>query len=330
MTTSANIATNKDSKTIPGIHHITAITADAQKNIDFYTGILGLRLVKLTVNFDDPSSYHLYYGDELGRPGTILTFFAWPGAFGGKVGPPQVTVTGFAVPMGAIEYWTNRLQEKGVGYKRSPDRFGERVLSFADPDGMQLEIIGSAEAVGPIGKPWALGPVPVEHAIGSFHSATIAEEGYENTARLLTDVMGFKSIGNEQNRFRYRAGAGDGRAATIDLLCTPDARHGSMGAGVVHHIAFRAADDAQQQAWHAEIAGRGLNVSPVMDRTYFHSIYYREPGGVLFEIATDNPGFTADESPADLGKRLMLPPWLEPHRKAIEAAVPPVRLPGKK
>jgi len=314
---------SENEKSLAGIHHITAITADAQKNIDFYSGVLGLRLVKLTVNFDDPSSYHLYYGDELGRPGTILTFFAWPGAYSGRIGPPQVSVTAFSVPTSAIDYWSKRLKEKNVELTTAADRFGERVLEFVDPDGMQLEIIGSAQ---PQGQPWTAGPVPAEHAIRCFHSATISEEGYENTAKLLTEVMGFKSISNEQNRFRYRA-AGDGLASTIDLICVPDARHGSMGAGVVHHIAFRTRDDAQQIAWHKEIAHRGLNVSPVMDRTYFHSIYYREPGGVLFEIATENPGFIFDEPADRLGKKLMLPPWLEKNRAEIERAVPPVRLP---
>jgi glyoxalase family protein len=317
-------------KLISGIHHVTAITGDTQKNIDFYCGVLGLRLVKLTVNFDDPGSYHLYYGDELGRPGTILTFFAWPGAHAGRIGPPQVTVTAFSVPLGAIEYWSQRLKEKGIESQPPDDRFGERVLAFTDPDGMRLEIIAASEAVEPKGQPWAAGPIPIEHAIRGFHSTTISQEGYENTARLLTEVMGFKSIGNEQNRFRYRAGTGDGFAATIDLLCVPGAPGGEMGAGVVHHIAFRTKDDAQQAAWHREIAGKGFNVSPVMDRTYFHSIYYREPGGVLFEIATETPGFTVDQPADQLGKKLMLPKWLEPHRSAIERALPAVRLPAER
>jgi len=310
---------------ITGLHHVTAITADAQKNIDFYCGVLGLRLVKLTVNFDDPGSYHLYYGDELGRPGSIMTFFAWAGAFRGKVGPPQVTATAFAVPAGAMDFWTARLKEKGVATQPLATRFGEPVLSFADPDGMPVEIIG---CVDPKGTPWPGGPVAAQHAITGFHGVTISEEGYENTARLLTDVMGFKAAGNEQNRFRYRAGSGDGFASVVDLVCVPDARHGSMGAGVVHHVAYRAGDDAVQLAWREEIAGKGFNISPVMDRTYFHSIYYREPGGVLFEIATDAPGFTADEPPAQLGSKLMLPPWLEPHRAEIERAVPKVKLPA--
>jgi len=314
-------------KSLAGIHHVTAITADAQKNIDFYCGVLGLRLVKLTVNFDDPGSYHLYYGDELGRPGTIMTFFAWAGAYRGKIGPPQVTVTAFAVPATAVDFWIERLKKLGVETQPIVNRFNERVIAFTDPDGMQLEIIGAADQKS---QPWPAGPVPVESAIRGFHSATISEEGYENTASLLTDVMGFTLIGSEENRFRYRASVGDGFASTIDLVCVPDARHGSMGAGVVHHIAFRTKDDAQQKTWHETIAEKGFNVSPVMDRTYFHSIYYREPGGVLFEIATENPGFTADEPAETLGSKLMLPPWLEKNRAEIEKAVPPVRLPGLK
>jgi catechol 2,3-dioxygenase-like lactoylglutathione lyase family enzyme len=314
-------------KTIPGLHHVTAITSDAQNNIDFYCGVLGLRLVKLTVNFDDPGSYHLYYGDELGRPGTIMTFFAWAGAYRGRIGPPQVTVTAFAAPMGAIDYWSKRLKEKGVELQAVVDRFGERVLGFTDPDGMKLEIVSALEAVEPKGLPWVNGPVPVEYAIRGFHSVTVSEEGYENTSKLLMEVMGFKSVGSEQNRFRYRAGTGDGFASIVDLLCVPDAHHGGMGSGVVHHVAFRTKDDAQQNAWHKEIAVKGFNISPVMDRTYFHSIYYREPGGVLFEIATNNPGFTVDETAEKLGTKLMLPPWLERDRAAIERAVPPVHLP---
>jgi glyoxalase family protein len=315
---------NTTQPTLSGLHHVTAITSDAQTNIDFYTGVLGLRLVKLTVNFDDPGSYHLYYGDELGRPGTVLTFFAWRGAYRGHIGPPQVTTTAFAVPAAAMDFWAARLRERGVKATAEPDRFGQRVMSFADPDGLQLEMVGAAK---PLGTPWEKGPVPVEHAVRGFESVTISEVGYESTARLLSEVMGFTPGGSERDRFRYRAGSGDGFASTVDLLCLPAARRGSLGAGIVHHVAFRTADDAQQAAWHASIADGGLNVSPVMDRTYFHSIYYREPGGVLFEIATENPGFTADQPGEELGKKLMLPPWLEKHRAGIERAVPPVTLP---
>jgi glyoxalase family protein len=307
--------------TLTGIHHVTAITSDAQKNIDFYCGVLGLRLVKLTVNFDDPGSYHLYYGDELGRPGTIMTFFAWPGAPRSHVGPPQVTATSFAVPLNSLEYWSARLKPHSAV---SADRLGERAIRFADPDGVALEIVAAPE---PGGHPWAAGPVPVEHAIRGFHGISISEEGYESTANVLTELMGFVPVGSEGNRFRYRAGSGDGFASVVDLLCMPDARHGGMGAGVVHHVAFRTPDDPQQAEWRAKVALARLNVSPVMDRNYFHSIYYREPGGVLFEIATDQPGFAVDEPVENLGTKLMLPAQYERHRTAIERILPGVRLP---
>ena len=313
------------SPTIPGIHHVTAITADAQRNIDFYCGVLGLRLVKLTVNFDDPGSYHLYYGDELGRPGTIMTFFAWPGAVRGRVGPPQVTAAALAVPEGALDYWSTRLVERNVPFQASAGRFDERTLQLNDPDGIQLDIVSVAE---PGGHAWAGSVVPSEYAIRGFHGVAIAEEGHESTAKLLTDVMGFQAQGSDGNCFRYRAGTGAGFAATVDLLCVPDARCGELGAGIVHHVAFRTPDDAAQEAWRAQLVRLGFNVSPIMDRSYFHSVYYREPGGVLFEIATDNPGFTADEPAEQLGTRLMLPKQLERHRAAIERALPRVRLPA--
>ncbi|HZW09626.1 MAG TPA: ring-cleaving dioxygenase [Phycisphaerales bacterium] len=313
---------------LSGIHHVTAVTADAQSNIDFYAGVLGLRLVKLTVNFDDPRSFHLYYGDERGSPGTVLTFFEWPGIPRGRVGPPQVTATAFAVPAGSLDDWAARLREHQVEVGPPVERLGERVLQFADPDGMPLEIVG-VEA--PAGEPWAAGPVPVAHAIRGFHSVTLSEEGYERTADTLTSLMGFAPAGEEGNRFRYRAGAPNAPvlAPTIDLLCAPDARHGQMGAGIVHHVAFRTPDAAQHAQWRERIAARGLNVSPVMDRTYFHSIYYREPGGVLFEIATDAPGFTADEPLETLGQSLTLPPQHERFRPQIQARWAHLRLPAQ-
>jgi len=308
---------------ILGIHHVTAITADAQRNIDFYYGVLGLRLVKLTVNFDDPTSYHLYYGDEFGRPGTIITFFAWRHAFHGRVGPPQVTAVSFAVPNGALEFWRQRLKEHQVEVQLSETRFGEQVLSFADPDGMQLEINATIHLGGQI--PTG-GPVPAENAIRGFHGATLSEEGYENTAKLLTDVMGFRSEGSEENRFRYCAPTGE-FASVLDLLCTPEGRRGDMGAGVVHHVAFRTPDDEQQEAWRTKLVQLGHNVTPVIDRKYFHSIYFREPGGVLFEIATEPPGFTADQTAEQLGTKLMLPSWLERDRSKLERALPRLQLP---
>ena len=309
---------------IAGLHHVTAITADAQRNIDFYTGVLGLRLVKLTVNFDDPGSYHLYYGDELGRPGTILTFFAWPGANPGRIGPPQLTATGYAVAPESLAYWQARLRENMITLAPIETRFGEPVLSFADPDGMPLELVGTTNTAG---TPWLGAGVAPEHAIRGMHGVSLSEEGHEKTARLLTDVMGFAGEGSEGNRFRYRASGADGFASIVDLLCVPGARQGSLGAGIVHHVAFRTPDGPAQTAWRARVADLGYNVSPIMDRNYFYSIYFREPGGVLFEIATDVPGFTADEAAADLGRGLKLPPQYEPHRKQIEQILPPVKLP---
>jgi glyoxalase family protein len=308
---------------LPGIHHVTAITADAQANIDFYCGVLGQRLVKLTVNFDDPGSYHLYYGDEFGRPGTIMTFFSWPGALRGRAGPPQVTAASCAVPAASLGFWEKRLKGHDIHAGATATRFGEQVLSFSDPDGTRLELVATD---APGGHPPAGGPVPTEHAIRGFYGVTLSEEGYEKTAQLLTDVMGFRPVASEGNRFRYRA-AGDGFASVVDLLCVPAARAGSMGAGVVHHVAFRTPTDDEQAGWREEIRRLGLNVSPVMDRSYFRSIYFREPGGVLFEVATDTPGFAADEPADELGTRLMLPPWMGQHRAAIEAALPGLRLP---
>lgn len=309
--------------TFPGLHHVTAITAVPQENIDFYCGALGLRLVKLTVNFDDPTSYHLYYGDEFGNPGTIMTFFAWAGARRGRIGPPQLTAISFAVSVESLGYWYERLRERGAAAQPSRDRFGEEVLSFTDPDGIRIEIVGTARSGGQVP---AGGPIPAEHALRGFHGVTLSEEGYEKTARLLTEMMGFHPDGNEGNRFRYRGGSG-AFASVVDLLCVPDARRGAMGAGVVHHVAFRTPDDAQQEAAWTKLVELGFNVSPVMDRMYFHSIYFREPGGVLFEIATDPPGFTADEPTEKLGTKLQLPPWLEPERRMLEQALPQLRVP---
>jgi glyoxalase family protein len=319
------MATASTPGSLPGIHHVTAITGDAQKNVDFYCGVMGLRLVKLTVNFDDPASYHLYYGDELGRPGTILTFFAWPGATRGPIGPPQVTETAFAVPADALGFWAERLKHNGVDLRPAVMRFDDQVLAFNDPDGMHVEIVATSE---PGGHAWPAGPVPVEHAIRGFHGVTLSEEGYEATADLLTHVMGFEAAGTDGNRFRYRASGGSPFASIVELVCVPGARRGGMGAGAVHHVAFRTPNDPQQDAWRKELVRLKLNVSPVMDRSYFHSIYFREPGGVLFEIATDIPGFTADEDVSQLGRRLMLPPQFEPHRREIERIVPPLRLPA--
>jgi glyoxalase family protein len=308
-----------------GIHHITAIAGEPQHNIDFYSGVLGLRLVKVTINFDDPGTYHLYYGDGVGHPGTIMTFFPWPGAPRGRKGTGQVTSTAFAIPTGAIPYWVARLTEHGVSYTGPVQRFGEKVLSCSDPDGLGIELIATATASSD--RAYSEGPVPVESAIHGFHSASLTEGGYQRTAALLTETMGFRLVGQEGNRFRYAARAG-GAGAIADVLCAPEERSGRVAVGTVHHIAWRTPDDRQQQAWQEELARLGYDVTPIIDRKYFHSIYYREPGNILFEIATDPPGFAVDEAPETLGTKLQLPPWLEGSRQELMAILPPIRLPA--
>ena len=298
---------------ILGIHHVTAIAAAPQPNVDFYTSFLGMRLVKKTVNFDDPGTYHFYYGDRTGSPGSILTFFPWPGARRGYHGSAQVTVTSFAVPKGSLGRWEQRARAQGLSTDAIATRFDEEVLSLRDPDGLQLELVGSLEA-------------GEGDAIGKIHSATISEEGYERTAKLLTDTMGFRLTNEDGNRFRYEVADG-GPGATVDVLCTPDLRRGSGGAGTVHHIAWRTPDDQQQFAWHRQLIDLQYNVSPVMDRQYFQSIYFREPGGVLFEIATDPPGFAIDEPLESLGTGLMLPLAYEKLRKQIELTLPEIKVP---
>lgn len=311
---------------ILGIHHITAIADDPQRNIDFYTGLLGLRLVKVTVNFDDPGNYHLYYGDGQGHPGTILTFFAWPGARRGRHGNSQVTATSFAIPQGSAQFWHDRLKAAVIEPEPAITRFGESVIAFTDPDGLRIELVESAGADAT--HAWDKSDVPPEARIRGFHSATLTETGYERTAKLLTKTMGFRLTGEEQNRFRYEIESG-GASKTVDVVCAPGGVDGRVAVGTVHHIAWRTVDDAQQREWLETLSGLGYNLSPVMDRVYFHSIYYREPGGILFEIATDPPGFTTDEPLADLGRGLKLPPWLESYRARIEGALPPIHRPGQ-
>ncbi|MEX2262502.1 MAG: ring-cleaving dioxygenase [Bryobacteraceae bacterium] len=312
------------SKEILGIHHITAIAGDPQANIDFYSGTLGLRLVKLTVNFDDPGTYHLYYGDGVGTPGTIITFFPWPNAPRGRHGTGQVTETAFAIRADALLFWIDRLTEQRIPFAGPLQRFGEEVISFADPGGLKVELIASAGILPE--RAYKGGVIPLRYAIHGFHSATLSEEGYRKTAALLTDTLGFEMTNQEANRFRYTAGSGK-PGAIVDVLCAPEESRGSVLVGTVHHIAWRTADDAQQREWLNDLIGLGYNVSPVMDRKYFHSIYFREPGGILFEIATDSPGFAVDEPPAQLGASLVLPAWLEPARARLETILPPLKIP---
>jgi len=305
---------------ILGIHHVTAIASDPQTNVDFYAGVLGLRLVKRTVNFDDPSTYHLYYGDETGRPGSILTFFPWPGARRGSRGGGQATVTSFSVPEGSLGYWHERLSSRGVVHDDPSERFDEEVLTLLDPDGLKLELVTHAGAADL--EPWAGGPVPERHALRGFHSVTLAENDPAVTTGLLADGMGFRPAGELGPRSRFEVGAG-GLGTRVDVVATGEGR-GRIAAGTVHHVAFRVADDAAQLAWQRRLSDLGQQVTEVRDRQYFRSIYFREPGGVLFELATDPPGFTRDETVAELGTGLKLPPWLEPHRERIAGVLPPL------
>ncbi|HEX3683029.1 MAG TPA: ring-cleaving dioxygenase [Bryobacteraceae bacterium] len=315
---------------IPGIHHVTAIAGDPQANIDFYAGILGLRLVKLTVNFDDPTTYHLYYGDGQGHPGTILTFFPWPQAMRGRIGTGQVTVTSLAVPDRALDFWERYLQQRGVDHKREQSLFEREVLSLRDPDGLQLELVSTPDADPD--RVWEHGPVPPEYGIRGFHHVTLTEVGYERTAELLTDTMGFRLIESKENRFRYstQSGSGSKTGTIVDVICAPAGRSGLIAVGTVHHVAWRTSTNDEQVEWRKTLTARHYDVTPVIDRKYFHSTYFREPGGVLFEIATDPPGFAVDERAETLGSHLVLPAWLEPHRAELQKALPKVRLPQAK
>jgi glyoxalase family protein len=312
---------------ITGLHHVTAIASDPQRTLDFYVGLLGLRFVKRTVNFDDPTSYHFYFGDARGTPGTILTFFAWPGARRGIRGTGQIEAPAFAIPPNSVGYWLDRFKEHHVPAEKPPARFGEEVIRFADPDGLVIELIASISSAG--FEPWADNTVPIEHSLRGFHGVSIALEGDDQTAKLLTETFGYRLVEQLNNRFRLAAPSEAGAGRIVDLLCTPDGSPGRVAVGSVHHIAFRARDDAEQLVWRERLVDLGYNVTPVIDRTYFHSIYFREPGGVLFEIATDPPGFTLDESLDELGNQLRLPLWLEPTRSQIEEVLPAIKVPAK-
>ncbi len=306
-------------ESITGIHHITAMASDPQRNINFYVNVLGQRLVKTTVNFDDPGTYHFYYGDEAGTPGTILTFFPWPSARRGQRGVGEVAATAYAVLPGTLPAWQQRLTGYGVTTSAPQTRFGETLLSFQDPDGMVVELIETAS--GAAIQHWAAGPVPAEMAARGFHSATLWVASPEPSVELLTQMFGWQRVGQEGSRIRVQA-PGGGLGSQLDLVALPNQARGRLGAGSVHHIAFRTEDDPTQLAWRQALLAAGYGVTPVQDRQYFHSIYFREPAGVLYEIATNPPGFTWDEPVAQLGSSLKLPPWLEPQRAQIERVLP--------
>jgi glyoxalase family protein len=303
--------------TIPGIHHVTAIAIDPQANIDFYTQVLGLRLVKQTVNYDSPDTYHFYYADEAGTPGSILTFFPFPLADKGRPGPGMTESVTFAVASDAFESWMLRLAEFGVETQGPFERFGAQVIAFDDPDGLHLEIASTPSGGD-------------SKSLLGFETVSLCVEAPERTLKLLTETFGYQQIAETSDRIRLQSADKNALGAYIDLLCRPGAMHRRPGGGTVHHVAFRVKTDEEQKDIRAKIAELGFNVTPVLDRNYFHSIYFREPGGILFEIATDPPGFTVDEKPDQLGRKLRLPPWLETKRPDIERRLPPIRLPETK
>lgn len=309
---------------IPGLHHITIISGEPNSNIHFYSRVLGLRLIKKTVNFDDNFTYHLYYGDRIGSPGTITTFFPWPDAKPGKNGTGLCKSTAYMIPKNSIDFWVNRLRQHNITTQPLIYRFGEPVIQFQDHDGVYLDLVGSdsVEQLSNADQVWNTDDIPVEHAIRAFHSVSLNLESVESTQDLLL-LMGYTYKGKEGNRHRF-IGKETEPGSIIDLVDI-SYEPGAMGKGIVHHVAFRCANDNEQAYWQETISGAGIPVTEVRDRQYFKSIYFQEPGGVLFEIATDPPGFTSDEPVEKLGSTLKLPSWLESRRKEIEAHLPKIK-----
>jgi glyoxalase family protein len=308
------------STSIVGLHHVTAIASDPQRNLDFYTEVLGLRFVKRTINFDDPGTYHFYFGNDVGAPGTILTFFPWPNAGKGRIGAGEVMATAFSIRVGSFDFWAERLKNKRVSFTEGA-RFGSRVITLSDPDGMVLELVEHDKKQAPNAPRYS--DIEARHAIQGFYGVTLLERSLEHTEQVL-NLMGLVKVAEEGDFLRF-APEGEALGRFVDIKIDGAAALGRMGAGTVHHIAFRNADDAAQAEWRQTLS-RYLSVTPVQDRTYFHSIYFREPGGVLFEMATDNPGFLIDEPIETLGEGLRIPSWYEPMRKAIEARLTPLKL----
>ncbi len=309
---------------IRGIHHITAIAGDAQENFAFYTKLLGMRLVKKSVNQDDPGTYHLFYADAEGHPGTDLTFFPWAHMPRGRMGAGLAIEVPLAVPSGSLEYWAERLARHGVETISSTERFGERTLPFSDPHGLALSLVETDDPR--LFAPWQESPVPPEQQIRGLHAARLWERDLGPTADFLTGVLGFERLGTDGDWVRFGV-QGGGSGNLVEIQEVPGERLGQWGVGSVHHIAWRVEDDEQQIALRQRIVAAGSHPTGVIDRFWFKSVYFREPGGVLFELATEGPGFALDEKPEHLGEQLILPPWLEPHRADIEAALPRLATP---
>jgi glyoxalase family protein len=309
---------------VNGLHHITAIAGPAQENLDFYAGVLGMRLVKRSVNQDDPGTYHLFYADAEGRPGTDLTFFPWTQLAPSRLGHGLAVEVGLEVPSDSLEYWGARLQQYGITVDEIEARFGERVLPLTDPHGLKLALVEPQRSQRPF-TPWEGGPVPAERQIRGLHGARLWERDLARTAKFLTEVLGFEQLATEEGWTRYGFKQVPG---SVDLRETPTAQRGAWGVGSVHHLAWRVDDERHQVAVRGQVEAAGARATPVIDRFWFKSVYFKEPGGVLFELATDGPGFGIDEEQAHLGELLVLPPFLEPHRAEIERALPPLTLPA--
>jgi len=306
---------------ITGIHHITAIAGNPQKNVDFYTGILGLRMVKKTINFDAPDVYHFYFGDEFGTPGTVFTTFPFDGARKGTKGTGELTFTAFSIPQGSLSFWIDRLAKYNIPTSTPLSRFGEKLIRFEDHDGMGIELIANDKDSR---KGWTYGNIPLEHSIRGFYGATLNLKAKDLTEKLLTQFMDYKLIAEENGRFRYGTKGEPGDI--LDIVLDNNGRQGIQSAGTVHHIAFRTANTSTQLEIQKILMENGYHVTEVKDRNYFKSIYFREPGGVLFEIATDEPGFAIDEDEAHLGELLKLPEWAEPQREKIASRLAKVNL----
>ncbi|MFD1257847.1 ring-cleaving dioxygenase [Mucilaginibacter terrae] len=305
--------------TINGIHHITAIAGNAKRNFDFYTKVLGLRLVKKTVNFDDPQTYHLYYGDKEGTPGTILTFFPWENIQTGRRGARQATEIAYSVPENSFDFWLNRFEKHNVTYNKVAEKFGEPYLTFLDPDGLKLELIASKTSDTRL--PWETTEVKAENATKGFHNVTITTNKMQPTADILTGVFGYRLLEQHVNRFRFITDNAD-NAAIIDLVEVAGEIAGHVAGGSVHHVAFRVKNEEVLMFYREKIAALGLHITDKIDRNYFYSLYFREPGGVLFELATDNPGFSVDEPVESLGEHLKLPTQYEEYRSSLETTLP--------
>ena len=303
---------------IKGIHHITAIAGEPQRNYDFYTKTLGLRMVKKTVNFDDPQTYHFYYGDTNGTPGTILTFFPWPRVKHGKNGAGMATEIGFSIPPSGIGFWKHRFQDLNIPHEEMQEQFGEKYISFRDPDGLQLKLVGAEFSSE---NAWHTSEIPESAAIRAFHSVTLTLKNIAPTASVLTDILQYHLTGQEDNVYRYKPSE-PAMASFVDLLYAPEAPQGNVAGGTNHHVAFRVSNEASLMLMRQRVLDHKLHITDKIDRQYFYSLYFREPGGVLFEIATDNPGFAIDESNETLGQNLKLPPQYEQYRSAIEKTLP--------